>query len=498
MLTLDEEATLPKLSPRELTVHFAFGSVIMVAAVAVLSLAGTYLAPWLAGLIGLVLHNSAFSGLITWIFRNMFLILPMTLYLLHKRFIIPPKLLLIDKNLLIGLTGTLKNIEPVLAKAKNYDDMKERIWGLRPYQVVARINLSLVKRISIDEKASKNKSAVLVFDTGITKTPVRIGDFMTQTVRAELRDAIKQYAPQAKVEPSVYGLLEPQPDVSYTELWISALSAPPERLQVTALQAGAKIREYTVSSQLPSGGQANLYKAKTAPDTAGGGDKDVVIKEFILPIHVSRAESKEMLQNFEEEARLLQGLIHAQIVKLLDFFSEDHKTYMVFEYVDGKNLRSLVQAKQLFDENTVIRLAQQMCTILDHLHSCSPPVIHRDFTPDNLMLEADGKLKLIDFNVAQKQDEQRQNTVAGKRAFTPPEQLRGKATTQSDIYALGATLFYLLTAEEPEPLSVLHVKDFYPPVSKNLDAVIAKCTELELSKRYENVNQVKADLLNAQ
>src|SRR5581483_12186920 len=105
-----------------------------------------------------------------------------------------------------------------------------------------------------------------------------------------------------------------------------------------------------------------------------------------------------------------------------------------------------------FTQTRVLELATQMCDILAHLHGQSPPVLHRDFTPENLILDVDGNLRLIDFNVAQQMESTATRTVVGKHSYIPPEQFRGKATTQSDIYAMGASIFYLLTGTEPEPI----------------------------------------------
>ncbi len=91
------------------------------------------------------------------------------------------------------------------------------------------------------------------------------------------------------------------------------------------------------------------------------------------------------------------------------------------------------------------------CGLLDLLHANS--IVHRDFTPDNLILNSKGQLKLIDFNVAQQIQEGSTGTIVGKHAYVPPEQFRGKATSQSDLYAFGATMFYLLTGKDPEPIS---------------------------------------------
>src|SRR5262249_34843353 len=129
------------------------------------------------------------------------------------------------------------------------------------------------------------------------------------------------------------------------------------------------------------------------------------------------------------------------------------------------------------------------------LHGLSPPVVHRDFTPDNLILNVDGTLKLIDFNVARQSVESTTSgTVVGKHAYLPPEQFRGMPETQSDIYAMGATLHFLLTGADPEPISVSHPRQICSDVSEELNAVVEKSTALDLQKRYQSVAELKADL----
>jgi len=125
-------------------------------------------------------------------------------------------------------------------------------------------------------------------------------------------------------------------------------------------------------------------------------------------------------------------------------------------------------------------------------------VVHQDFTPDNLIVDESGALKLIDFMVAKQlaADDSETSTVVGKHHYMPPEQFRGQATRQSDLYALGCTLYFLLTAEDPEPMSEAHPILKNASVSGELDALIAKATQLDLSRRYKSAKEIQADLDN--
>ena len=120
--------------------------------------------------------------------------------------------------------------------------------------------------------------------------------------------------------------------------------------------------------------------------------------------------------------------------------------------------------------------------------------MHRDITPDNLLLQNDGTIKIVDFNVAYQVDSSATATVVGKHAFIPAEQFRGKPTPQSDIYALGATMYYLLTGEEPEPITESHPARVDEAVPQELDAIIGKATTNDLSRRYQNVDELSQAL----
>ena len=140
-------------------------------------------------------------------------------------------------------------------------------------------------------------------------------------------------------------------------------------------------------------------------------------------------------------------------------------------------------------EGEVLALAGQMCEMLNFLHERS--VIHRDFTPDNLILQENGVLKLIDFNVARESDQGKTGTIVGKHAYVPPEQFRGKPTKQSDLYALGATLYFLLVGHDPEPISQSSPGEKLT-VSPAMDVLVTGCTALDQTKRLQSVADVIA------
>lgn len=314
---------------------------------------------------------------------------------------------------------------------------------------------------------------------------------ISQEDRTRLSKAIERWAPQCALAPDLAETLMPPQAKSYTELWLQSLAAPPERASLEPLSQGRVLQDgrYEVVRRLGIGGQGAAYLCKERTDTQPATYREVVLKETIIPVFVESAIRKQALERFEQEATILRNLDSEFIVKLLDYFVEDHRGYLVLELVDGKSLRQLVEDRGALPDDTVLDLAQQMCRILQYLHGKS--VIHRDFTPDNLILQKDGKLRLIDFNVAQNEEEGSSGVVVGKQSYLPPEQFRGKPTSQSDIYAMGATLYFLLTGSDPEPISQSDVVEAKSNVSAVLAQIVRGATVLDLSKRYKTVAEIQ-------
>jgi serine/threonine protein kinase len=211
-----------------------------------------------------------------------------------------------------------------------------------------------------------------------------------------------------------------------------------------------------------------------------------------VPAYADRNLKEQALKSFEKEAKILESLDSDGIVKLKDYFFEDHRGYIGLEHIDGQNLCQLIAEKGALSEEATRELAGQMCQILSYLHKRS--IIHRDFTPDNLMLTSDNKLKLIDFNVAQVQQVGTTGTIAGKHSYLPPEQFRGKASLQSDIYAMGATLQFLVTGKEPEAISQSSPVEAGIKTSEEFDQIVRSCTALDLNKRFKSVEEIANSL----
>lgn len=279
--------------------------------------------------------------------------------------------------------------------------------------------------------------------------------------------------------------------LSYTSIWTDALESQFAATNFVPLKTASTLQSgrYEVRMQLASGGLSAVYLAKQMPDSR------VVLKESVLPPDTddkTRAKAKEL---FEREGRLLARLSHPQIAKVMDFFVENGRDYIALEYIPGVSLRQFIKSDSERDEQKIAKWAMQLADILVYLHELDPPIVHRDLTPDNLLARDDGKIALIDFGVSNEFISQATGTLVGKQAYISPEQFRGKAEPKSDIYSFGATLHFLLTGEDPVPLSQSRPQELKAEVSGVMNDLVARCTDMDASKR-PSASEVLAILEN--
>lgn len=273
---------------------------------------------------------------------------------------------------------------------------------------------------------------------------------------------------------------------SYTELWEDELARRFNPTNYVPLEVGKVLRNSSLKivRQLASGGLSALYLCQM-------NDKNlVVLKEAMIPQFAAENVRTKAREMFAREAKLLMQLDNSSIVKILDCFTETDRNYMILEYVNGIDLRQLVKQNGPQKESEVLDWAIQIAIALKYLHEREEPIVHRDLTPDNIVLRNDGKIVIVDFGAANELIGNATGTFVGKHAFIAPEQLRGKANVQSDIYAFGCTLFFLLTGEEPEALSESVPKIVVSSVSDELSELVESCTKLECSERYQTIAQL--------
>ncbi len=213
---------------------------------------------------------------------------------------------------------------------------------------------------------------------------------------------------------------------------------------------------YRLEKLIKSAGFGSVYRAT---DTKNG-NREVAIKDMI---NIDPQEFPIRLNFFRREAETLKLLDKIPIVpRFVDFIQEGQTAHLVMEFIRGKDLLDLMEANgnKPFSIPQVIEWGKAICEVLEHMHRQSPPLIHRDLKPDNIMLLEDQRsIKMIDFGTARDLGKTAKERAAGKtRVYTagyaPPEQIIGKPEPRSDLYALAATLYHLATGKPPEDLGM--------------------------------------------
>lgn len=253
---------------------------------------------------------------------------------------------------------------------------------------------------------------------------------------------------------------------------------------------------WEVVDRLGQGGMGTVYMARDLNlKTLSQQKKSAVVKE--LRDDFIRGEDKEKAREFfMREVSVLADLDHENIVRVLDQFSERGRYYLVMEYVQGQNLHEMMaKRREPFDEEIIIKWAAQICDVLTYLHTHDPPVIYRDLKPSNVMINTNDQVKLIDFGIARPFQESEDNTHVVSQGYSPPEQYWGAADQRSDVYALGATIQFLLTGQDPLALTPSSPQSINPHVSDHINEIVERATNQEPADRYQCAADMKDALI---
>ena len=262
------------------------------------------------------------------------------------------------------------------------------------------------------------------------------------------------------------------------------------------------INQYCVLRTLGRGGMGTTYlawnqqqaEAQRLENLSVGTSRTslLVLKE--MNADMSRiAKAREL---FEREARTLKSLNHPGIPRFFDFFVENDKKYLAMEVVHGENLETLIFQRGPRTPQQAIEWMIQTCEVLDYLHTRSPPIIHRDIKPANLLLRhSNQRIAVIDFG-AVKEIGTPAGTRIGAEGYSAPEQNLGRPVTQSDLYAIGPTLVFLLTCDLPNKFYRKHNRSYrldlqgIPTISPQLRSVIERVTEPLHRDRYQTAREL--------
>jgi len=264
-----------------------------------------------------------------------------------------------------------------------------------------------------------------------------------------------------------------------------------------------KLSGYKIIKKIGSGGMGDVYLAEHEKL-----EKKVAIKS----LHKNLATDNSFRERFSQEAKTHSKLDHPNIVKLLDYKERKDGLFLIMEYVDGKQLdEHIKKVTGPIPEKDLTTLFTQILDAIGYAHKKG--LVHRDIKPSNIMIDKEGRIKVLDFGIAKMQEEEKGLTKTGIQigtaAYMSPEQVDAKKVDKlSDIYSLGVTLFYMAVGKSPysddtnsfriqekimrEPFPT--ASDIYPGVSKKLEAIILKSTQKDKKDRYKSCEEFKKDL----
>jgi serine/threonine protein kinase len=211
---------------------------------------------------------------------------------------------------------------------------------------------------------------------------------------------------------------------------------------------------YRIERQLAVGGFGAVYLATDSKES----NRPVAVKDMIC---TDSQEFSIRLNFFQREAEILRSLQEIPIVpRVVDFIQQGQTAYLVMEFIPGQDLLKIMEnnGNRPFPIERVIEWGKSICDVLIHMHGMSPPLVHRDLKPDNIMLlEGSDEIKMIDFGTARDMGRTPRTRMAAKtrvytEGYAPPEQILGRPEPRSDLFALAGTLYHLATGKTPEGL----------------------------------------------
>lgn len=244
---------------------------------------------------------------------------------------------------------------------------------------------------------------------------------------------------------------------------------------------------YLLTRKLGKGGMGEVF---LATDTSNG--QEVALKT----LHPQFANNRHALARFVREVNTAYHLHHPGIVKIYDARQWQDNMFYTMEYVDGKTLRHWMNQRGKLRFTSAVRI---LCLVADALSHAHHLTIHRDLSPENIMVLKDGSIRVLDFGLAKVQDKFEGLTVAGvnlgKLAYMAPEQQKDAAQVdhRADIYPLGVMFFEMLTGQRPKPGQ--RITELCPELPAEADTFLSRAMATDPEKRFPSAQAFRAELL---
>ncbi len=243
---------------------------------------------------------------------------------------------------------------------------------------------------------------------------------------------------------------------------------------------------YVIRRLLGKGGMGRVYLVE---DSESGR---VLALKTLLPQHTS---NERALHRFVREVKAVRQLDHPSIVKIYDAQKYGDLLYYTMDFVDGKSLHTLIRERGRLGLGSTVRLLSLLCHALEHAHQFT---IHRDLSPDNVMVLPDGSIKLLDFGLAKLVDSQQQFTMIGtslgKMHYNAPEQRRNAADVdhRADIYSMGVMFFAMLTGRLPKGPE--RITTYRPDLPSECDSLYFRATAADRDERFPSARDLREAL----
>lgn len=260
-------------------------------------------------------------------------------------------------------------------------------------------------------------------------------------------------------------------------------------------------QRYRLKEKLGSGGMAEVYLA----------DDLLLNREVAVKVlHAQFAADPAFIQRFRQEAQSAANLNHPNIVNIYDWGNEGELYYIVMEYVEGRDLKEILRTEGRLLPERAAEIAAEVCAALQFAHRSN--LVHRDIKPHNIFITNIGQVKVMDFGIAREGNGggiTQTGVVMGTPQYISPEQAQGLAVdARSDIYSLGVVLYEMLTGQvpfdDPNPVTITYKQvqeDPTPPavidpeIPATLEAIVMKAMSKNPANRFQNAQEMKADLL---
>ncbi len=249
---------------------------------------------------------------------------------------------------------------------------------------------------------------------------------------------------------------------------------------------------YQLEVRIGQGGMGAVYKAFDSRFN----NRPIAIKEMTRA-GLSTLQIQEAEEAFEHEARILSDLLHPNLPRIYDHFTENERSYLVMDFIEGQTLEDYLEKANgnPLPLDQVIEWGEQLCNVLSYLHNHQPPIVFRDLKPSNVMISESGHIYLIDFGIARifKPGQSHDTVALGSPGFAAPEQYgKAQSSPRSDIYSLGALLHCLLTGVDPseQPFFFKPASHLNPAIPPSLEQLLQQMLEMDAQKRPASAQDV--------